>query len=108
MPGSAIAGLSEQWHCCQYGAEADKANIEFGWPGPTWEMPFEGEEDCRFVPNWAKQVNRVTGPCVDPACGLEWARRGTVLTLGELFLALGKEYSAAKYTASTAHSASSR
>ena len=57
-------------------------------------MIVEGEKDRRFVPNWAKQVNRVTCPCVDPACGFEWARRGTVLTLGELFLALGKQYSA--------------
>ena len=49
-----------------------------------------------LFPNWAKQVNRVVCPCMDPACGYELARRGTVLTLGELFLALSKEYSAAK------------
>ena len=59
-------------------------------------MIVERENNRRLVPNWAKQVNRVTCPCIDPACGYEWARSGTVLTLGELFLALGKRYSAAK------------
>lgn len=95
-PGSAIAGLSEQWHYCEYGAEAGKANIEFGWPGAAWQMTVEREKDRRFVPSWAKQVNGVTFPCIDPVCGYEWARRGTVMTLDELFLVLGKQYSAAK------------
>ena len=49
-----------------------------------------------FIPNWVKQVNRVTCPFIESACGYEWARRGTVLTLGELFLALGREYTAAQ------------
>ena len=47
-------------------------------------------------PNWAEQVSRVTCPCMDPARGYEWARGGTVVTLGELFLALGKDYTAAQ------------
>ena len=52
-------------------------------------------EGCRtsphdLQPHWAKQVSRVTCPCLDPACGYKWARGGTVQTLGDLFLALCK------------------
>ena len=95
-PGSASAASSEQWHCCEHRAEAGKAEFEFGWPGDTWQMTVERLSIKKFFPNWAKQVNRVICPCIDPACGYEWARRGTVLTLGELFLALGREYAAAE------------
>ena len=58
-------------------------------------MAVESGHEKKFWPNWAKQVSRVICPCIDPACGYEWARRGTVLTLGELFLALGREFAAA-------------
>ena len=94
--GSARAASSEQWHCCEHRAEAGKAEFEFGWPGDTWQMTVERRLEKKCFPNWAKQVNRVICPCIDPACGYEWARRGTVLTLGELFLALGREYAAAE------------
>ena len=45
-------------------------------------------------PDWAQQVDRNSCPCKDAHCGYEWARFGPVFTLGELFLALGKEYTA--------------
>ena len=48
------------------------------------------------MPNWAEQVSRVTCPCMNWGCRLEWVRDGKVLTLGELFLALGEHYTAAQ------------
>ncbi len=52
-----------------------------------------------LIPNWEEQISRFTCPCVDPACGYEWARGGMVMTLGELFLALGKDYTAGQIDA---------
>ena len=48
----------------------------------------------QLQPDWAQQVNRITCPCMDAHCGYEWVRFGPAFTLGELFLALGKEYTA--------------
>ncbi len=108
-PDSASADHSEQWYCCERRARAGRADLDFGWPGTSQEFRMQADlavrqarsEGCGtpsrdLRPNWAEQVSRVTCPCVDPACGYEWARGGTVLTLGELFLALGKQYTAAQ------------
>ena len=48
----------------------------------------------QLEPDWEQQVYRITCPCKDAHCGYEWARYGPAFTLGELFLALGKEYTA--------------
>ena len=49
-----------------------------------------------LMPNWAEQVSRVTCPCMNWECGYVWVRGGKVLTLSELFLALGEHYTAAQ------------
>ena len=108
-PGSASADLPEQWYCCANRATAGHADLDFGWPG-TW-VAFEVQVDleirrirnegCRtpardLRPDWKEQVSHITCPCLDPECGYEWARGGKVITMGELFLALGKQYTAAQ------------
>ena len=50
----------------------------------------------QLEPDWEQQVYRITCPCQDAQCGYEWARYSPAFTLGELFLALGKEYTAAQ------------
>ena len=47
-----------------------------------------------LLPNWSNQISRITCPCCDPETGLMWFRDVSVVTLGELFLALGQRYSA--------------
>ena len=108
-PGSASADLPEQWYCCANRAPAGQADLDFGWPG--FSMGFEVQLDLEIRrirnegcttpvrvlrPDWKEQVSRITCPCLDPECGYEWARGGKVITLGELFLALGKQYTAAQ------------
>ena len=108
-PGSASADLPEQWYCCANRAPAGQADLDFGWPGTSmgFEVQLDLEirrirnEGCRtpvrdLRPDWKEQVSRITCPCLDPECGYEWARGGKVITLGELFLALGKQYTAAQ------------
>ena len=47
-----------------------------------------------LAPNWPKQWNRLQVPCVGTGFRM-WFRTGKVITLGELFLALGRVYTAA-------------
>ena len=44
-------------------------------------------------PDWPAQVSRVVAPCVNNKSH-QWHRTGPVITLGEMFLALGKKYTA--------------
>ena len=44
-------------------------------------------------PDWPAQVSRVVVPCVGDASH-QWHRTGPVVTLGEMFLALGTKYTA--------------
>ena len=46
-----------------------------------------------LMPDWDEQWNRLQVPCTY-APGHMWFRTGRVITLGELFLALGEEYTA--------------
>ena len=54
-------------------------------PGLTVDM---------LMPNWEGQWSRLLVPCAD-AGDYMWFRTGKVITLGELFLALGEVYTAA-------------
>ena len=47
-----------------------------------------------LMPNWQEQWNRLQVPCKQ-ARGYMWFRTGKITTLGELFLALGRAYTAA-------------
>ena len=47
-----------------------------------------------FMPNWQEQWDRLQVPCMQTREYM-WFRTGDVSTLGELFLALGREYTAA-------------
>ena len=109
QPGSASADYSDQWYCKQNKTTVGHGDPQFGWPGVLKELsPLKFKEiekikqlGCQtrmedLFPNWEKQVTRITCPCVDPDCGYEWARGGVVMTLGELFMALGKEHAASQ------------
>ena len=108
-PGSASADLPEQWYCCANRDPAGQADLDFGWPGFSMDFELRLDLEIRRIrnegcttpvrvlrPDWKEQVSRITCPCLDPECGYEWARGGKVITLGELFLALGKQYTAAQ------------
>ena len=59
--------------------------LRFQQPGLTEDM---------LRPNWREQWNRLQVPCMGTNDYM-WFRTGEVTTLGELFLALGREYTAA-------------
>ena len=109
VPDAVSARHSEQWYCCPGGVTVDKTDLDFGWPGTSLDFMVQVDvairrarnEGCRtsphdLQPHWAKHVSRVTCPCLDIACGHEWVRDGKVMTLGELFLALGKQKTGAE------------
>ena len=48
-----------------------------------------------YEPDWSQQRNRCVVPCKN-AVEYEWVRTGPVVTLGELFLRLGRDFSCRK------------
>ena len=108
-PGSASADTPDELYCKQNKNTVDRADPEFGWPGVLKELSlftFKEIEKIKqlrcqirtkdLFPDWTKQVTRITCPCMDPDCGYEWARDGMVMTLGELFMVLGKKHTASQ------------
>ena len=57
------------------------------------EVQHTGLSFDSFMPDWDEQWNRLQVPCAR-APGYMWFRIGRVITLGELFLALGQVYTA--------------
>ena len=96
--GFTSQNYSEQWFCSPNGAKADKRDPQFGFDprvGRAEILRAVGQcDDVIFQhlhPDWTKQVHRILCPCVVPDSGMIWCRTATVVTLGELFLALGKQ-----------------
>ena len=79
--------------------------FEFGYPlaNDTWYKMNEGIQrvwrdspelrPTALSPDWRAQVFRSVVPCVG-SDRYEWRRTGQVVTLGELFMALGKKLDA--------------
>ena len=99
--------LHEQWFCRANGAPSMRPDKDFGWPpGRCYDDDLDLQirnvlerDNSRasvqeLRPDCKKQYSRITCPCVDADCGYEWVRTGTIFTLGELFLALGKQHTA--------------
>jgi len=111
--------LSEQWFCTSSGQAVGPGEIQKEWtpfnsrdPKATQQVELEMDNEITRVlsqepslasskklvpplmqPDWDKQQYRVTVPCVgtDRYC---WVRTGAVITLGQLFLILGRSHEA--------------
>lgn len=106
-PGSASAGLGEQWFCVEGGNEiGSEGDFENGPPGSLTEAVMLMDLEKRSVlekasnahradldPDWGKQSLRATCPCTG-AARYVWRRVGHVATIGEFFLALGRQWPA--------------
>ncbi len=101
----------EQWHCIAGGGHAGQADVEYGFhnhsAGVVRSMADQianvlSEPDgdagslyaCDLAPDWRGQQCRVVVNCVGTT-QWEWRRIGLVVTLGELFLLLGQDWTAA-------------
>ena len=104
-----IDWMSPQWYCREHGLpvgppKVKPARDEFG---RSAVRDVNCDMDCQarivsetmhlppyhFWPAWEEQTNRVLVPC-KIAEQWQWHRAGPVITLGELFLALGQSYTA--------------
>jgi len=112
--------LSEQWYCKEHGEVVGPGDLQDEWtpfnsedPTATQQVELEMNKEINRVlteepsfasrskkllpphlkPDWDKQQYRVTVPCVgtDRYC---WVRTGAVITLGQLFLILGRSHEA--------------
>ena len=113
-PGSASAGSvpewqSPQWHCLEHGRpvgqSTDKPGRDEYGRSAVMNVKSYMEDQAKhaatrmglkhhdFLPAWDEQTNRVLVPCKN-ADEWQWHRSGPVITLGELFMALGKNYTA--------------
>ena len=105
--GSAnVFSTSRQWYC-QKDQQAVDTPKDPDWGYPVGHdahrrMNEEIQRVCRqnprvsyakLLPDWKAQTLRTVVPCVSTT-DFEWRRTGQVVTLGELFMALGKSWSA--------------
>ena len=108
----------EQWYCKEHGEVVGPGDLQDEWRPCNSEDPsameqveldmdneiigvLNEEPSCasrskkllhwQLKPDWDKQKYRVTVPCVgtDRYC---WVRTGAVITLGQLFLILGRSH----------------
>ena len=103
-PGSASVEWSKQWNCKEDGGMAMSKDSEYGFPTAqdlTIKMHEQADRVLKetrldatsLVPNWAAQTRRTVVSCVGTDA-YEWRRTGQVVTLGTLFMVLGKKWSA--------------
>ena len=101
---------SPQWHCCENGVPVGTPKVRLDRDEYGRSAVSDMNEDIvdqakiaantldlapdHFFPAWEDQTNRVLVPCKG-ADEWQWHRAGPVITLGELFMALGKNYTAA-------------
>ena len=65
-------------------------NVELSAQTTKVASTLEGVKPAHLLPDWPAQTSRVVAPCKNAANHL-WHRTGPIITLGEMFMVLGKK-----------------